>query len=181
MASAQNAEKKSKNVGCTCINPTPCARILHPILHPKSSVNTRNLTPWCRKCRRFSKTFFVEGEREKAVLRSGSSKTSDFFGQKYGCFASKVRMFSSKKSDVFIFRKRPLYDTNAVFQKFFLAQTSCPNAHFQQGPYMNSPTVGLVLVFGAVDEARVTLLMVVWFSAITKVAGRLNTERGIHP
>ena len=112
--------EKSKNVGCTGINPTPCARILHPILHPKSSVNTRNLTPWCRKCRRFSKTFFVEGEREKAVLRSGSSKTSDFFGQKYGCFASKVRMFSSKKSDVFIFRKRPLYDTNAVFFQKFL-------------------------------------------------------------
>ena len=47
--------------------------------------------------------------------------------------------------------------------------------------YMNSPTVGLVLAFGAVDETRITLLMVVGFSAITKVAGRLNTERGIHP
>ena len=27
--------------------------------------------------------------------------------------------------------------------------------------YMNSPTVGLVLAFGAVDETRITLLMVV--------------------
>ena len=92
---------KSKKIGFTCINPTPCARILHPILHPKSVVNTGYLVPWCRKCRRFSKTFFVERER----LWSGSSKTSDFFGTKYGCFAPKVRMFSSKKSDVFVFRK----------------------------------------------------------------------------
>ena len=105
MVYMQNAEEKAKKVSCTYINPTPCTRILHPILHPKSPVNTGNLTPWCRKCRRFSKTFFVEGEREKAVQWSGNSKTSDFFGQKYGCFASKVRMFSSKKSDVFVFRK----------------------------------------------------------------------------
>ena len=48
----------------------------------------------------FQKTFFVE-RRERQL--SGSSKTSDFLGQKYGCFASKVRMFSSKKSDVFVF------------------------------------------------------------------------------
>ena len=59
--------------------------------------------PWCRKCRRFSKTFFVESGR--ARRQSGRCKTSDFFGQKYGCFASKVRMFPSKKSDVFVFRK----------------------------------------------------------------------------
>ena len=39
------------------------------------------------------------------MQRSGKCKTSDFFGQKYGCFASKVRMFPSKKSDVFVFRK----------------------------------------------------------------------------
>ena len=39
------------------------------------------------------------------MLHCGSCKTSDFFGQKYGCFASKVRMFASKKSDVFDFRK----------------------------------------------------------------------------
>ena len=61
--------------------------------------------PWCRKCRRISKTFFVEGGRKNAMQRSGKCKTSDFFRQKYGCFASKVRMFSSKKSDVFVFPK----------------------------------------------------------------------------
>ena len=38
-------------------------------------------------------------------MQSGKCKTSDFFGQKYGCFAPKLRMFSSKKSDVFVFRK----------------------------------------------------------------------------
>ena len=35
------------------------------------------------------------------------SKTSDFFDTKYGCFASKVPMFPSKKSDVFSFRNLP--------------------------------------------------------------------------
>ena len=102
MASVQNTEEKAKKIGFTCINPTLYTRILHPILHPKSVVNTGYLVPWCRKCRRFSKTFFVE-ERER--LWSRGCKTSDFFGTKYGCFALKVRMFSSKKSDVFVFRK----------------------------------------------------------------------------
>ena len=93
---------KGKNIGYSCMNPTLRTRILHPILHPKLSVNKRPLVFWCRKCRRFSKTFFVEG---RARRPTGRCKTSDFFGQKYGCFAPKVRMFSSKKSDVFIFRK----------------------------------------------------------------------------
>ena len=33
---------------------------LHPILHPKSSVNTKGFDAGCRKCRRFSKTFFQD-------------------------------------------------------------------------------------------------------------------------
>ena len=33
---------------------------LHPILHPKSSVNTTGFYAGCRKCRRFSKTFFQD-------------------------------------------------------------------------------------------------------------------------
>ena len=113
----QNAEKKANNVVYPCINPTSYTRNLHPILHPKSLVNTGYLLPWCRKCRTFSKTFFIEG-REEVVRklktagffgnkrqRSGSDKTLEFFGQKYGCFTSKVRMFSSQKSDVSVFRK----------------------------------------------------------------------------
>ena len=122
MASVQNTQEKAKKIGFTCINPTPCARILHPILHPKFSVNTGHLVPWCRKCRRFSKTFFVE-ERER--LWSRGCKTSDFFGTKYGCFAPKVRMFCSKSTDVFIeevrcfcFPERTLH-SKAVFQLFF--------------------------------------------------------------
>ena len=39
----------------------------------------------------------------KAALRK--SKTSDFFVQKYGGFASKVRSFYAKKSDVFVLPK----------------------------------------------------------------------------
>ena len=37
--------------------------ILHPILHPKSPINTGRLGHGCRKCRIFSKTFFREGGR----------------------------------------------------------------------------------------------------------------------
>ena len=36
-----------------------------------------------------------------APFPTGKPETSDFFRQKYGCFTSKVRMFVSKKSDVF--------------------------------------------------------------------------------
>ena len=82
--------------------PTPENAILHPILHPKASVNTGRFGNGCRKCRIFSKTCFEEKNRRCF----GRSKTSDFFEQKYGCFASKVRMFVSKKSDVFVFRNR---------------------------------------------------------------------------
>ena len=94
--------EKSKKFGCNGINPTPHACILHPILHPKMSVNTGLLVLWCRKCRRFTKTFFVEGGE---MRWSGKCKTSDFFDRNYGGFALKVRRFASKKSDVFDFRK----------------------------------------------------------------------------
>ena len=43
--------------------PTPENAILHPILHPKSPINTGRLGHGCRKCRIFSKTFFREGGR----------------------------------------------------------------------------------------------------------------------
>ena len=52
----------------------------------------------------FQKTFFCGRE----CVRFGSSETSDFFGQKYGGFATKVRMFYAKKSDVFDFRNGDL-------------------------------------------------------------------------
>ena len=95
--------------------PTPENAILHPILRPKSLVNTGILGYGCRKCRIFFQNFFRGGEKRhwsgglggrftKLIYRT-PLKTSDFFGQKYGCFASKVRMFTSKKSDVFDFRK----------------------------------------------------------------------------
>ena len=116
----QNAEKKTKTVGWTCINPTPYARILHPILHPKSSVNTRHLGPWCRKCRRFSKTFFVEGESETTVRKV----------QDIGLLWTKVRMFGFKSTDVFIeevrcfcFPERELHYLN-VFVKPYEQRSS---------------------------------------------------------
>ena len=93
-------------------------RILHPVLHPKSSVITIHFPLWCRKCRIFSKNFF----RREEMLHCGSCKTSDFFGQKYGCFASKVRMFASKKSDVFDFRKGGSVEYGFIwFNRFYPA------------------------------------------------------------
>ena len=85
--------------------PTPGNIILHPILHPKSPVNTEILGYGCRKCRIFSENFFCGERKSEGTHRPGSHKTSDFFGQKYGCFASKVPMFASKKSDVSEFRR----------------------------------------------------------------------------
>ena len=85
--------------------PTPGKTILHPILHPKMPANTGCLGYGCRKCRFLFKNFFCGERKREGTHRPGSYKTSDFFGQKYGCFASKVRMFASKKSDVFVFRK----------------------------------------------------------------------------
>ena len=60
-------------------------------------------------------------QREE-MQRAGSCKTSDFFGQKYGCFASKVRMFASKKSDVFkspyhLVGEQFRYSSKKVFEK----------------------------------------------------------------
>ena len=49
---------KGKNIGYSCMNPTPSTRILHPILHPKSLENTSYFPHRCRKCRRFSQNFF---------------------------------------------------------------------------------------------------------------------------
>ena len=97
----------------TYTNPTSYTYILHPILHPKMPANTGYLGYGCRKCRIFSKNFFCGERKREGTHRPGSHKTSDFFGQKYGCFASKVRMFASKKSDVFEFPF--LWDVSAFF------------------------------------------------------------------
>ena len=48
--------------------PTPENAILHPILHPKSPVNTGILGYGCRKCRIFFQNFF-RGGREETLVR----------------------------------------------------------------------------------------------------------------
>ena len=118
----QNVQEKAKNVGCTCINPTPDAHILHPILHPKLSVNTGHLAPWCRKCRRFSKTFFVEGgkgECDVAVRKM----------QNIGLLWAKVRMFCLKSTDVFIKEVRCFcFPGKSQLQKTLPPSTGNPSA-----------------------------------------------------
>ena len=80
-------------------------------------------------------------------MQSGKCKKSDFFGQKYGCFAPKLRMFSSKKSDDFVFRKEskaklaPSYARQAIEEDevkgsrrrplFGLSQSTVSSPHFQ--------------------------------------------------
>ena len=97
--------KKARNVGQSYT----LHFILHPNLHPKIPEFIRVFHTGCRKCRRFSKNFFLGGGEEECrnvfyTKEDGNPKTSDFFGQKYGGFALKVRMFYAKKSDVFNFR-----------------------------------------------------------------------------
>ena len=62
-------------------------------------------------------------ESDTGKLPYGMAETSDFFGQKYGGFASKVRMFVSKKSDVFDFRKRKMDDRKG---RGIIAGYPCP-------------------------------------------------------
>ena len=60
-----------------------------------------------RRASEATKTWLVPKYRkigDKGILASfsaGKPKTSDFFAQKYGCLAWKVRMFMLKSSDVF--------------------------------------------------------------------------------
>ena len=66
---------------------------------------------------------------------AGYQKTSDFFGQKYGGFASKVRMFEAKKSDVFGFPCRivsrfvvlPPSPKKSFDEKSYISYTSASN------------------------------------------------------
>ena len=128
LATPDNLKYNSSN--CTKKVSEKKLHFLHPSAKP--SEFTRGFG--CRKCSFFSETFFRSSISDdeynlphldlyfhqenassirdtqpyRTILRSsrfGRCKTSDFFEQKYGCFASKVRMFASKKSDVFDFRK----------------------------------------------------------------------------
>ena len=53
-------------------------------------------------------------------------KTSDFFEVKFRCFASKVRRFASKKSDVLHFRSQLFKKKFCVFLLHFLHQSLKP-------------------------------------------------------
>ena len=104
----QKYGERGEEKGGRCRIFLPQGEILHPILHPKLPGLIGVSHPGCRKCRRFSKNFFYGREEECRNVfytkEDGNPKTSDFFGQKYGGFALKVRMFYAKKSDVFNFR-----------------------------------------------------------------------------
>ena len=126
----QNAEEKANCVVCICINPTPYVCILHPILHPKSSVNTGHPVPWCRKCRRFSKTFFIGGGGwkrcngpETAKHRTSLSKSTDVLPQKYGCFHQRSPMFLFSESSFPQFSLDLLSHSEAInFPRFLICQ-----------------------------------------------------------
>ena len=89
----KNKMDNTKNVGWI-LHP---ARILHPILHRKFSINKGNFKDWCRNVGEKQKTFFGEDRFRKW-------KTSDFFEANLRTFEAKHRNFILKKSDVFGFR-----------------------------------------------------------------------------
>mgnify|MGYP003522480090 CR=1 FL=1 len=99
--------------------PTTPNQILHPILHPKSLVNTGYLRHGCRKCRLFFKNFFCgkrnngdfilrvlgiikasiaslslnDNSAEDAKHRTSLGKSTDVLHRKYGCLPQRSPMF----------------------------------------------------------------------------------------
>ena len=153
MASVQKFRGKGNNVGHTRINSTPCTSILHPILHPKSSVNTGHLVPWCRKCRRFSKTFFVKrgrGERvsgsERTKHRTSLNKSTDVLFQKYG--------YLHRRSPMFLFSGRTYEKLHIIpieMQKLFAGLTHCQARHTRQLDFSYNAS------FSALNVAKVMM------------------------
>ena len=88
-----------------------------------------------RRASEATKTWLVPKYRkigDKGILASfsaGKPKTSDFFAQKYGCLAWKVRMFMLKSSDVF-----------APKQAYFARFLCCFGGFLPQNP-MNPPKI----------------------------------------
>ena len=66
------------------------------------------MTPWS--------LLILNGNSSEVRRPSGSQKTSDFLREKFRCFASKVRRFASKKSDVFSFRS---LSSSSLLKKVF--------------------------------------------------------------
>ena len=77
---------------CAVIGPRRPSEATTPIVGPKY----RKIGPIG-----FEAPFCVFSRR----FRAGNAETSDFFGAKFRCFASKVRMFTSKKSGVVLSKK----------------------------------------------------------------------------
>ena len=85
--------------------------ILHPILHPKSPINTGRLGHGCRKCRIFSKTFF--SGRRKAVLCKTKTRMDiptswDQNGKRGGCNGEPYRFRCILPSSFSLGRQRQL-------------------------------------------------------------------------
>ena len=77
--------------------PTPGNIILHPILHPKSPVNTEILGYGCRKCRIFFQNIFRRERRDSglgvAKHRTSLGKSTDVLHRKYRCLPQRSPMF----------------------------------------------------------------------------------------
>ena len=83
--------------------PTPENAILHPILHPKSLVNTGILGYGCRKCRIFFQNFFRGGEKRHWSGGLGGRFTKLIYRtplKNIGLLWAKVRMFCIESTDV---------------------------------------------------------------------------------
>ena len=108
--------------------PTPENAILHPILHPKSPVNTGILGYGCRKCRIFFQNFFRGGEKRHWSGGLGGRFTKLIYRtplKNIGLLWAKVRMFCIESTDVclkevrcFWFPKRGKYWISEKLQLF---------------------------------------------------------------
>ena len=107
--------KRASGVGF----PTPDARILHPILHPKSLESTIGFAYGCRKCRRFSKTFFfcafrhdvyalrrIHGTQRSKWSSRGVPKTSDV-PQLLSSKRSQICPLSTRRTTRSVYRSSP--------------------------------------------------------------------------
>ena len=72
--------------------------------------------------------FYAQFRLFSASFPPGKVETSDFFGQKYGGFASKVRRFYAKKSDVSVLPKDEIQRTHSPPHKniFLLKSPTFP-------------------------------------------------------
>ena len=115
--------KKARNVGQSYT----LHFILHPNLHPKMPEFIRIFHTGCRKCRRFSKNFFLGGERKNVETsytrrrtgipkhRTSLHKTSVLLRQNLRTFAQRSPMFCIFRTVLFCIIRTAIFPPQKKF------------------------------------------------------------------